>query len=61
MKTTILADGEVDASKNEKAFAELMLFLDDKSLSVIMHDAADYGREALKILCHTILALGNCK
>jgi len=50
LKTTILADGDVDASKNEKAFAELRQFLDDKSLSLIMRDAVDNGREALKIL-----------
>jgi len=50
LKTTILADGDVDASKNEEAFAELKTFLDDKSLSLIMRDAVDNRREALKIL-----------
>ena len=50
LKTTILADGDVDASKNEEAFAELIQHLDDKSLSLIMRDAVDNGREALKIL-----------
>ena len=41
---------EEDRQKNEKAYAELIQFLDDKSLSLIIRDAADNGREALKIL-----------
>ena len=36
--------------KNEEAFAELIQFLDDRSLSLVMRDARDNGREALKIL-----------
>lgn len=32
------------------AYAELMQFLDDKSLSLVMRDAADSGRAALQIL-----------
>ena len=49
---TILAppNGEIDASKNEEAFAELIQFLDDKSLSLVMRDAVDDGRKALEIL-----------
>lgn len=39
-----------DASKNEEAYAELIQLLDDKSLSLVMRDAADNGRKALKIL-----------
>ena len=39
-----------DARKNEEAFAELIQFLDDRSLSLVMRDAKDNGREALKIL-----------
>ena len=50
LKTTILADGDVDASKNKEAFAELIQFLHEQSLSLIMRDAVDNGREALKIL-----------
>ena len=49
VKVAILSDGDVDASKNEEGFAELIHFLDDKSLSLIMRDAVDDGREALKI------------
>ena len=36
--------------KNEEVFAELIQFLDDRSLSLVMRDAADDGRKALKIL-----------
>ena len=39
-----------DAEKNAEAYAELIQFLDDKSLSLVMRDAADDGREALQIL-----------
>ena len=41
---------EVDVDKNAEAFAELIQFLDDKSLSLIMRDAADDGKKALQIL-----------
>lgn len=57
LKKTILhepdegEDGaEKDAEKNEEAYAELIQLLDDKSLSVVMRDAADDGRRALLIL-----------
>ncbi|KAJ8010117.1 hypothetical protein DPEC_G00071660 [Dallia pectoralis] len=56
LKSTILSeppndDGvEEDAEKNEDAYAELIQLLDDKSLSLVMRDAADDGRKALKIL-----------
>ena len=50
LKTTILSDEDVNPSKNEEAFAELIQFLDDKSLSLIIRDAVDDGRNALKIL-----------
>ena len=52
LKDTILAanDGDVDQGKNELAFAELIQFLDDKSLSLVMRDARDDGRKAIQIL-----------
>ena len=43
-------DEDIDRDKNAEAFAELIQFLDDKSLSLIMRDAVDDGRKALKIL-----------
>lgn len=36
--------------KNEEAYAELIQFLDDKSLSLIMKEAADDRRKVLKLL-----------
>ena len=39
-----------DAEKNAEVFAELVQYLDDKSLSLIIRDAQDDGRKALKIL-----------
>ena len=46
----ILPGAEPAAGKKAEAFAELVLFLDDRSLSLIIRDAKDDGREALKIL-----------
>ena len=47
---TAAEDTDIDAANNEEAFAELMQFLDDKCLALIMRDAQDDGRKALKIL-----------
>jgi len=49
LKDTILPppDTEVDSTKNEEAFPELIQFLDDKSLSFVMRDAMDDGKKAL--------------
>ena len=41
---------EPDEDKNALAFAELIQYLDDKSVSLVMREAADDGRKALKIL-----------
>ncbi|CAB4006338.1 Hypothetical predicted protein [Paramuricea clavata] len=52
LRDTIVAsdEDEVSDDKNAEAFAELIQFLDDKSLSLIMRDAVDDGQKALKIL-----------
>ncbi|CAH3166965.1 unnamed protein product, partial [Porites lobata] len=39
-----------DKAKNEERYAELIQFLDNKGLSLVMRDAADDSRKALKIL-----------
>ena len=39
-----------DPEKNAQAFAELTLYLDSRSLSLIMRDARDDGKAALSIL-----------
>ena len=44
------AAATTDDDRNAQAFAELIQFLDDRSLSLVMRDALDNGREALKIL-----------
>ena len=51
LKDVILSEEEdVDQEKNEEAFAELIQFMDDRSLSLVMRDAVNDGRAALKIL-----------
>ena len=52
LKNTILSSAEApDDAKNERAYAEHVMLLDAKSLSMVMTDAADDGRKALSILC----------
>lgn len=54
LKDTILYEPResdlTDDEKNEEAYAELIQFLDDKSLSLVMREAPDDGRKALQIL-----------
>ena len=61
LKDSITAadDVEITAAKNEKTFAELIQFLDDKSLALVMRDARDDGRKALKILRAHYAGTGN--
>ena len=40
----------IEAEDNAKVFAELVLMLDDRSISLIMRDAKDNGRKAIEIL-----------
>ena len=44
------ATADIDAEKNAKIYAELVLVLDDNSLSLIMRDAVNDGKKALNIL-----------
>ena len=48
-----------DTVKNADAFAELIQYLDDRSLSLIIRDAADDGRRALAILREHYLSKGK--
>ena len=50
---------EADAVKNADAFAELIQVLDDRSLSLVIRDAADDGRKALAILREHYLSKGK--
>ena len=47
---TTAAARAVDAEKNEKVFATVVQYLDDTPLSLIIRDARDDGRKAMKIL-----------
>jgi hypothetical protein len=51
----------VDAAKNADAFAELIQCLDDRSLALVMRDAKNKGKEALKILKDHYLSKGKCR
>ena len=46
-------------TKNEKAYAELVMLLDKKSFSMILTDAFDDGRKALEILRDLYKDTGN--
>ena len=55
LRTTILpleegGDAVPDPAKNAECFNELVQVLDDRSLSLIIHDASQDGRKAFKIL-----------
>ena len=54
-----VADTAVDVGKNAEAYAELVQCLDDRSLSLVMRDAKDKGRKALKILRGHYLSSGK--
>ena len=41
---------DADPAKNKQVYAELVQFLDKRSLSIIMRDAKDKGREAMDML-----------
>ena len=43
-------DGEVDGEKNKDVFSELVQYLDDKSLMLVVQDAKGDGRKAIDIL-----------
>ena len=45
-----VATADLNAEKNAEAFAELSLCIDDRSLSLVLRDAKNDGRKALKIL-----------
>ena len=50
LKNAILGKNLKGDEKNGEAYNELIQFLDDKSLSLIMRGASDNEREALRIL-----------
>ena len=46
----LIGSNEIDEDENEVAFAELIQFLDERSIALVIRDARDKGREAFKIL-----------
>ena len=52
LKDVIIADEntDIDEDKNEESFAELIQFLDETSLGLVIREANDDGRKALQIL-----------
>ena len=46
----VTAAEELDAEKNAEVFAALIQFLDDKSINLVIRDARNNGRTALRIL-----------
>ena len=48
---------DVDSDDNAKVFAELLLVLDERSLSLIIRDAKDDFKKALRILQPRVIAL----
>ena len=51
LKDVVTSTAEtVDDDKNEEVYAELIQVIDEKSLALIMRDAKDDGREAMKLL-----------
>ena len=42
--------GAIDANKNAEVYSELVQFLDDRSLGLIMRDAKNDGRRSMEIL-----------
>lgn len=61
-KDTILVssqDGKNDKEDNAQAYAELIQFLDNKSLLLVMREATDDGSGALTILRHNYKGQGK--
>lgn len=52
-------DAAVDVNKNAEVYAELVQVLDDRSLSLIIRDARDDGRKAIRILRNHYLPKGK--
>ena len=50
LKNVLVGDDVPTDEQNEMAFAEMLQFLDDRSIALIIRDARDKGREAFHIL-----------
>ena len=61
MSPTDQSDDMDFVEENATVFAELIQYLDDKSLSLVIKDAKDNGRKALRILREHYLSKGKPK
>ena len=50
LKYVFTTTDEISDETNEMAFSELIQFLDERSISLVMRDARDNGRKAFTIL-----------
>ncbi len=50
LKRTVLGEGPPNVNKNEQAYSEIVQHIDNRSLSLVMREAADDGQKALEIL-----------
>jgi len=50
LKVVFTTEDEITVEQNETAYAELIQFLDERSLTLVIREAKDKGREAWKIL-----------
>ena len=50
LKDVLVGTDNVEAEPNAECYTELIQFLDDRSLSLVMREASDDGRKALQIL-----------
>ena len=51
----------ISQDKREKAFAEIVQFIDDRSLNLIKRDAKDDGRAAIRILREHYNSTSECR
>ena len=50
LHTVINTDDRLDGNKNAEAYSELVAYLDNRSVGLIMRDAKNDGQNAMKIL-----------
>ena len=55
----VVTSTDPDPVKNAEAYAELIMYIDDRSLSLVMRDAANDGRKAMKILREHYMGQGK--
>ena len=59
LKNVFVGETAITDEQNETAFCELIQFLDERTLTLVMRDAKDSGRGALKMLCNHYAGKGK--